>query len=393
MNLIETSKTSYTALRSNKVRSFLTMLGVIIGVFSVSTLISLGRGIQNYITDEFNSLGSNLIFISPGKVDFSDDPAKSLTNNKLEEKHLDLINLYAGQEIAAVTPYIVAGENAVYKTKEYYSEVSGLSYQAFALFNYNVVSGREFTKSEERAGARVAVLGPKVASELFQKSDPIGKRVKLGDKSYMVIGVFKEKGSNYDDQILVPYTSAMTTFDLKNFSSIVAKIKPTRNVDISIRTLELALLRDLKADDFTVLSQQDLLKSIEQILAMLTAGLGAIAGISLVVGGIGIMNIMLVSVTERIKEIGLRKALGATSRMIGLQFLIESLMLSLAGGGIGLLLGYGASLIARNFVRTEMPASAILLSFGFSAVVGVIFGTYPAYSASKKEPIDALRYE
>ncbi|KKS18744.1 MAG: Efflux ABC transporter, permease protein [candidate division WWE3 bacterium GW2011_GWC1_41_7] len=185
----------------------------------------------------------------------------------------------------------------------------------------------------------------------------------------------------------------MNTFDVPFFSSIVAKVRNTENVDLATREIKIALLKDLKEEDFTVLSQSDILSSIQNILQILTIGIGAIAGISLLVGGIGIMNIMLVSVTERIKEIGLRKALGATQLDIAMQFLIESVFLSLGGGLIGLLLGWLGTYASRTFLRTEIPWWAVALAFGFSVLVGVIFGTYPAITAAKKDPVEALRYE
>nr|MBP7927818.1 FtsX-like permease family protein [Patescibacteria group bacterium] len=179
----------------------------------------------------------------------------------------------------------------------------------------------------------------------------------------------------------------------KNFAGISVKARNADQIPQTISQIKLALLRDLEEDDFSVISTEDVLQSIQSVLQMLTAGIGAIAGISLLVGGIGIMNIMLVSVTERIKEIGLRKALGATPINIALQFLFESIMISVAGGSIGLFLGWGASRIAANFVRTEVPVWTAVLAIGFSVVVGVLFGTYPAIKASKKDPIEALRYE
>ncbi len=394
MNVFEVLKYALSSLGINKTRTILTMLGVIIGVFSVVLLIALGQGIQNYISDEFEALGSNLVFISPGKADFTDDPAKSLTANKLEEKHEKLIITYARDAVIDTTPYILLGENAEYKTKRYYAEIIAVNEKSLDIVNYKLDLGRNFTSSEVRANAKVAILGPIIVEEFFSNiKDPIGERISLGDETFDVIGTFIEKGSNYDDQIIIPYTTATDIFAVKNFSSIVAKLSTSQPTDLSIKQIELALLRDLKEDDFTVLSQEDLLSSIQSILNVLTLGLGAIAGISLLVGGIGIMNIMLVSVTERTREIGLRKAVGASPSNIAIQFLSEALVLSTLGGTVGLLLGFIGSLIAQNFIRTEIPLYAIILAFGFSVSVGIVFGTYPAIKASKKDPIEALRYE
>ncbi|KKS21353.1 MAG: Efflux ABC transporter, permease protein [candidate division WWE3 bacterium GW2011_GWA1_41_8] len=393
MKLLDISNSAIKSLNVNRARSALTILGVVIGVFSVVTLVSIGRGMQNYIQDQFNALGSNLLFVSPGKADFQDDPSKALGRNKLDEKHVELIESNASELFITVSPYVVLGDNVRYKTKSFYGTVNGISYDDEKTYNYELDKGRFFTKSEQNTSARVAIIGPSIVEELFGTKNPVGNSIKLGDDSYQVIGSFKEKGRNFDDGVIVPYTSAMNTFDVPFFSSIVAKVRNTENVDLATREIKIALLKDLKEEDFTVLSQSDILSSIQNILQILTIGIGAIAGISLLVGGIGIMNIMLVSVTERIKEIGLRKALGATQLDIAMQFLIESVFLSLGGGLIGLLLGWLGTYASRTFLRTEIPWWAVALAFGFSVLVGVIFGTYPAITAAKKDPVEALRYE
>ncbi|MCA9302116.1 ABC transporter permease [Candidatus Nomurabacteria bacterium] len=369
------------------------MLGVIIGVYSVVTLVALGRGVQNYIQDQFDAIGSNLLFVSPGKSDFAGDPASSLTRNRLAEKHINMIKRLNSPSISGVTPYIVTGDNVTYKTKSYYSTVVGVSDNALDIFNYALQEGRNFTSVEQNNSAKVAIIGPLVKKELFLSNSPIDKKIKLGEESYTVIGVFEEKGSNYDDQVIIPSSSAKDTFDIKNYSNIVIKTTSPDEVDLVAKEVQIELLKDLDEDEFSILNSQDILNSIQNILAILTAGLGAIAGISLFVGGIGIMNIMLVSVTERTREIGLRKALGATSVNVAIQFMLEAVTLSVFGGLIGLFLGYLTSLAVQSFVRAEITPIAIILAFLFSVVVGVIFGTYPAVQASKKDPIEALRYE
>ncbi|HXK52808.1 ABC transporter permease [Candidatus Nomurabacteria bacterium] len=391
--LVEALKTSITALKANKIRTFLTTLGVIIGVFSVVSLVSLGKGAQNYIEDQFNAIGSNLIFVSPGKVDLSDDPAKFFSKNKLAEKHVKLIENALGDKVVAVTPSIRVGQTVQYKTKSFYPTVIGANEQLLLAFDFNVDQGRAFNSSAVSSKSRVAVLGKNVAQELFAGIDPIDKKIKIGKDTFKVVAVLSEKNRNFDDNVYIPYTTAKEVFDVRNFSSIGIKVKDSTQVKAVMREVELTLLKDLKKDDFSVLSQQDILSTIQNVLNILTLGIGAIAGISLVVGGIGIMNIMLVSVTERIREIGLRKALGATSFDIGLQFVIESILLSIIGGLVGLAMGAAVALAARSAVRTEVPFSTVVLAFTFSLVVGVVFGTYPALQASKKDPIEALRYE
>ena len=393
MNLLETTKTSIKALGANKVRSALTMLGVIIGVFAVVMMVALGKGAQNYITDQFEALGSNLVFVSPGSSGFGRDPAESFTRNKLDIKHVELVNTQAKEFVKSTTPWISVGETARYKTKSYYASINAMNDEGVNIFNYVLDSGRFFTKSEVRGKAKVAILGPLVSKELFGNLNPLGKSAKIGDDSYEVIGTFAPKGQNYDNGIIMPYTSAMDSFDIKQLSGIAIKVTDENNIDTAMKQIEIALLRDLKPDDFSVLSQKYILSSIQDILGMLTLAIGGIAGISLVVGGIGIMNIMLVSVTERTREIGLRKAVGATPNNIAIQFLIESIMLSVGGGMIGLFIGWLGSLVARNFIRTEIPWWAVVLAFVFSVGVGTVFGTYPAIKAAKKDPIEALRYE
>ncbi len=391
--LTEGIHSSSISLKANKLRSFLTMLGVIIGVFSVVTLISLGKSFQNYITEQFDALGSNLLFVAPGRANFGGDPALSLTRNKLADKHVKLINTYAKDKVLYVTPSVNLNNTAYYKGKTFDAEIIGTSFEGNNIYNYIIETGRFFTKSEQTSKARVVVIGPNVQKDLFGSLNPIGRTIILNEKSFTVIGIFKEKSSDYDNQILAPYTSLASTFGVKRYTYIVVKTKEGENLELSKKHIELALLRDLDEDEFSVLSQADILSTVQQILGVLTLGLGAVAAISLLVGGIGIMNIMLVSVTERTREVGLRMALGATKLDIAFQFLIESVLISVLGGIIGLLFAYIVSLIISNFIKTEVSITTVLIAFVFSAVVGMVFGTYPAYSASKKNPIEALRYE
>lgn len=393
MNIDETFKTALRSLGANKVRTFLTMLGVIIGVYAVTSLVSIGQGIRNYITDQFNAIGSNLVFVMPGKIDFGNDPSGSFTKNKLDEKHVDLINIYAKDYVDSVTPQYSSNETIKYRTKSYSSPITGVNEYADVMFNMVLTEGKYFTKADVRSKKRVVILGSNVKKDLLPNQTAVGKKVKIGNDTYTVIGVLEKKGRDFDEGAIVPYTSLKDTSGLSNFTSIVVKAKDVQSMDVTMKQLEMSLMRDLHEDDFTIMSQEDLLSSIQQILGVLTAGLGAIAGISLLVGGIGIMNIMLVSVTERTKEIGLRKAVGATSTNIASQFLIESVMISVLGGLLGLLFGWLTTLGLQSIVRAEIPTWGIILAFGFSVIVGVAFGTYPAVKASKLDPIEALRYE
>lgn len=394
INIAETFRSAFVALTGNKIRSGLTMLGVIIGVAAVILLISLGKGIQNYITDQFEALGSNLLFVSPGQADFASDPAAQFSRNELDEEHVELIERYASDFITDVTPYITASAGVKYKTNTFNASVNATNERGFDIVNFEVDEGRYFTGNEVRSKAKVVLLGKEVKDELFPTQSAIGQRIKLDTgETLTVIGTIKPKGQNFDNAIAMPHTTAMDIFEIENYSSITAKAKEGVDVDQAIRKIELALMRDLDEDEFTVMSQEDILSSIQSILQVLTIGLGAIAAISLVVGGIGIMNIMLVSVTERTREIGLRKAIGAAPADIASQFLIESMLLSMGGGIIGIIIGWLLSFGGRAFIRTEVPLWSVLLAFSFAAFVGIIFGTYPAIKASKKDPIEALRYE
>lgn len=390
---IDTYKTAGRALLSNKIRSVLTMLGVIIGVFAVVSLVSLGVGVQNWIKDQFESLGANLIFVVPGSIDLADDPSKNFGNNKLDEKHIELIKVNAGDLVTTPVGSIRSSKTAKYKTKKYLVTVAGAGYEFKNIVNIELDNGRFFTKGEQDSSARFIVIGPLVASELFGTRNPIDQKLKVDDRSYTVIGVAKKKGPDFDDNIYMPYTTYRQYISDENFASIIMNAKDGVSSKDAIQGVKIALMNDLKSDEFSVVSQEDLLSSFQNILNLLTTAIGAIAGISLVVGGIGIMNIMLVSVTERIKEIGLRKALGATPSNIATQFMSEAIMISVGGGMIGLLLGWFVTKAMSNVIRMEIPLWAVALAFGFSVIVGVVFGTYPAIVASKKDPIDALRYE
>lgn len=391
--IVEIFKTSNKALLLHKGRTALTMLGVIIGVFAVISLVSMGIGVQNYVTDQFESIGSNVIFIMPGNSGFTEDPANTFGRLKFEEKHVDLIEQYASDQVEIVSPSVRFSGTVEYKTNSYYSSILAPNYKAQQLFDLSIQEGRFFNEAEEKNKMRVAILGPNIAEELFPNVNPIGKNIEIEEVSYEVIGYTKKKGQDYDNNVYVPYTIAMSDFEIDNFQGLIVKIKDKDSVELAEKQVTLALLRDLDKDDFQIMSAEDILSSIQSILSILTAAVGAIAGISLLVGGIGIMNIMLVSVTERTKEIGLRKAVGASPKDIALQFMFEAVMISVGGGAMGLLFGWLASLAARSIVRTEVPLWAVLLAFGFSVLVGVIFGTYPAVKASKKDPIEALRYE
>lgn len=389
----ETFKTALISLWSNKVRSFLTTLGVIIGVFAVVSLVSLVTGVQNYVKDQFEDIGSNILYVMPGSGGIGNDPALSFTNNKLSEKHVDIIKREVGNEVLRITPYVAVAKTVDYKTKSYYAGISGTNEISKKMFNLSFTEGDFYNAFDVKSKRHVAVLGSNVKEELFKNSNALGKDVKIGDRTFKIIGVLEEKSQDFDNAVWIPYTTLQQVFDVDIYSYIAFQTKSSENIDLVSKSVEISLLQDLSKDDFTIFSQTDILESIQEILGILQIALGAIAGISLLVGGIGIMNIMLVSVTERTREIGLRKALGATSFNIGIQFIVESIFVSLVGGIIGLFFGWIVTVIANNWVRAEITSWSVGLAIGFSIFVGVVFGTYPALNAAKKDPIEALRYE
>lgn len=393
MSFAESAITALKALKSNKARSFLTMLGIIIGVFAVVSLVSLVQGVKNYVVDQFNAIGSNLVLVAPGRFSFSSDPAIAFSNNKLQEKDADDINRKAASYIVAATPNIRLSKTIKYKSKNYLANVVGSNERFTEITDFEIAKGRTFTKAEVDSSARVVVIAPQIVKNLFGTVDPINKTIKIADVNFVVVGVTKSKGVNADDRVIAPYTSLMTNLKISKLSGITIKAKAGEDIDTVMGKIELILLNNHKPDEFSVISQKDILKSFQNILNTLSIGLGTIAGISLLVGGIGIMNIMLVSVNERISEIGLRKALGATPRNIATQFIFESSFLSIAGGLIGIVLGMMLSFAIKSFVRAEVPLWSIAISFGFSLAVGVLFGSYPAIVASKKDPVESLRYE
>lgn len=385
--------TSITAIRANKMRSFLTMLGVIIGVFAVVSMLSLGVGVQNFIESRFNSLGTNLLLVAPGRFSFKSDPSNSFSRNKLEQKHVDLIKRYAAGSIIAVSPSIRTGATVTYKNKEYFGTVIGVNYDAINVTNYVVTSGRNISRTDEKAANKYVLIGVEMKQELFGSDNALGKSVKVDNESFTIIGEIDKKNQSYDQGLIAPITTVQDVFGIDNYSNIAAKLKDPSDDTKARKIIEMALLRDLKEDDFTVISQAELLSSFQNILRILTAGIGLIAGISLLVGGIGIMNIMLVSVTERTKEIGLRKAVGATPGIIVMQFLSEAVIISVAGGLLGVLFSFVLTFSIQSYIQASVPFYAVVIAVIFSITVGAIFGTYPALKAGRKDPIKSLTFE
>ncbi len=396
------------AIYVNKGRALLTMLGVIIGVASVVLLTAIGNGLQSYISDQFESLGSNNVIIAPGTVfkknaDGSrtfgsrDSQASSISNNKL--KMSDVSDIRKLREYVSYVSYANSeADKAHFQSKEKDVTIIGTTEEYIKIYNTKFTAGRFFDKAESQGGERVIVLGAKVATELFDKSDPIGKRIKIGTQLYTVVGAVESRGGSFggpsfDDYVYMPYKTLSQIYDTEKVLQIFAKTKDKESIPGAIKAIEKQLGKRLNEDEFSVFDQTEILKTINGILSMLTLGLGGIAAISLLVGGIGIMNIMLVSVTERTREIGLRKALGATPNQILWQFLIEAALLSVLGGLIGLAIAYLGALAIQSVFPAKVTMDAVMLSFGVSTAVGLVFGAAPANRAARLSPIEALRYE
>lgn len=398
MDLSETIKMSLVAIRANRMRSILTMLGIVIGVFSVILLVSLVSGLKSNITSQISGLGSNLIFIVPGSTEGGRGPGGVPVNRLTFPMARELKTKLASE--ADVTPVILKASEVKFanKSDKGVSVAGAEDNYPTIITSFKLTEGRFISAAESNSGKRTAVIGQTVVNDLFPNGeDPIGRSIQIDTLKYQIIGVAAKRGSVFgqdqDNVALIPLVSAQKQFGINNPNFIYVGAKsPDLVSDVEKKTKEI-LLKHISVDDFTVQTQDQTLSTISQVTGVLTAGLGGVAAISLIVGGIGIMNIMLVSVTERTREIGLRKALGATPSAIRNQFLIESVTLSVFGGLIGIILGVAAALIINNFIQTTITWWSIALSFGFSMIVGVVFGVAPAIRAAKLNPIQALRYE
>jgi putative ABC transport system permease protein len=415
MQIWESVRIALRALTANKMRSILTMLGIIIGVGAVIALLSVGHGFEQYITEQFESLGTNMLFVIPGQLE-SEGPGSARSGQRQQPLTMGdaeaLADPFLVPDVEAVAPEYGRSGAALRGKKEIGTSISGVTSEYESVRNFEPVMGEFIAQEHVNGRSRVAVIGDTVAEELFDEDEyPIGQTIKLNDVPFKVIGVLEEKGGggfgDEDNVVMIPISTAQTRlFDAGSvrgdliISVIFIQVDTQDKMDaVADRITEVLRERHRISfrddDDFTVVNQADLIQVFGQFTAVFTTVLGAIAGISLLVGGIGIMNIMLVSVTERTREIGIRKAVGAKRRDILLQFLIEAMVLSMLGGFVGILLGYGASMALAGLVdlQTVVTMGAILLATSFSAAVGLFFGIYPATRAARLNPIDALRYE
>ncbi|MBI5635129.1 MAG: ABC transporter permease [Nitrospirae bacterium] len=402
MDAREVLSLSKDALMSNKMRSLLTMLGVIIGVASVIMLVAIGAGAKTYIHRELGNLGTNILIVVPGKTSTKGGfhPPSASTVRKLVYDDAVILKKRA-RHIADAVPIILGSSKVKYLNQSRDNNVVGCTETYFDLRNLSVESGRFLNNSDIESKRKVCILGRTVKRGLFGDKNALGAVVSIGDGKYRVIGVMARKGVtlgiDFDDIVFIPTTTAQELFDTDNLFNITIKVKSAAEIEPAIEeTRQILMKRHANKEDFTVMSQDEMLGVMNKVLGVMTAVLAGIAAISLLVGGIGIMNIMLVSVRERTREIGIRKALGAKNRDILIQFLAESVTLSLIGGLGGVLFGGMVSLGFQFFIPylpMEISWWSVLLAFFFSASVGVFFGVYPARKASLYDPIVALRYE
>jgi len=397
-------KVALKSLFANKLRSFLAMLGIIIGVAAVISMLALGSGAQAQVMERFSAMGSNLLIVRPGqRRGHGGARVGTYQNLTLEDAAAIVAEVTSVKQLA---PVVRGGAQFKYYNKNAQAMIIGSSITYFSIRNFEVERGRPFTEVEAERMAKVAVLGSATVENLFDKdSDPIGETIKIKGLNFRVIGVLKSKGDqgwyNPDDQAIIPYTTAMKqllgTDRLREIDIQVVQgynqTKAQEEVSAVLRRRH-GIQPDAE-NDFSVFNQAELIETVTDVTKTFTILLGSIAGISMLVGGIGIMNIMLVTVTERTREIGIRKAIGAKDRDILSQFLIEAVLMSGLGGITGVIAGIGGAKFVENAMEfdTLVEPSSVILALSFSAAVGIFFGFYPARRAAKLDPIEALRYE
>ena len=410
LNLSQNVRSALRALMANKLRSALTMLGIVIGVGAVVALLSIGTGAQASITNRIEGIGANLITVFAGtRNQFTPSGAGGGATAPLTYEESQQLKGLPG--VAAVSPQVQTRAPLKVGKNQENAQVVGVTPDYSIAHPDQLDHGRFISASDITGKSRNAVVGSQVVTDLFGGLDPVGKQIKINGILFQVVGVMKSQGSggfgfSRDTTTYIPLTTAFARFsrqrvgNQETVSTIEVSATDSDSISTAIQAItdKLAVLHKIKpgeANDFTVQSQADILSAATQVTGVLTVFLGAIAGISLVVGGIGVMNIMLVSVTERTREIGLRKAVGARRRDILYQFLTETITLSVLGGIIGILVGAGISELvnASGAIATVVSAQSVVLAFGFSAAVGIFFGLYPANRAAGLKPIEALRYE
>lgn len=408
-----TARSAGRAVGTNRVRSGLTVLGIVIGVTSIILIVSIGEGAQALILGQIQGLGAETIVVRPGrKPSGPTDIAQTMFSDSIKQREVDALRRKENvPDYVSSAPMVLVSDVVTYGSEIEHPTIYGWSAEFMvSMMKVKIAEGTVFDEEDIKQEAAVAVLGGEISENLFGSEEPVGKSIRIGTKNFRVVAVLKKGGGglfNTNKMIVIPYSTALTYLSSgKHYNEVMVKVSSPEAVarsveDIKATLRELHSITDPDKDDFYVETQQAAIDQIGTILSVLTAFLSAVVAISLVVGGIGVMNVMLVSVTERTKEIGLRKALGATNKDILTQFLLEAVLLTMVGGAIGIvlgiLLGYAASIVLSQQLNVEwvfaFPWRAALIGLGVSGGVGIVFGLYPARQAAQKSPIEALRYE
>ncbi|MCU6708479.1 ABC transporter permease [Paenibacillus sp. J5C_2022] len=390
MKLVQAFRMALHSIWSNKLRTSLSMMGILIGVSTVILLVAMSEGSSQEVEERVSALGTNMLSVTI--------TGRGGDTSLSKEEALQLADI---PDVTAVSPVVSSNASIKYRRTSVNATVDGITPEYETVQDFSVQRGRYITAVDERNMTKVALIGVSTATELFGQSDPVGEIVLLNGQRFTIVGLLEPKGSTLagsnDEKLLIPLSVAQRLFDSEGVRSVYVKVNSVEAMDAATAAMESRLTDKFRGDtdSYRIFNQQDAMDTLQEVNASMNRMLVGVAAISLVVGGIGIMNIMLVSVTERTREIGIRKSLGARRRDVLAQFLVESAVISALGGLLGILLGYGASIAVEELTGTAMSLSAdvSLTAFLFSAAVGVLFGLFPAYKASLLRPVDALRYD